>query len=70
MWDSLTDTVPKRSDTSCDWSISRAYAHSPLKIKRTFVVGDRMNNSIQSGQPVTIATMGWFRWSPCRRWAG
>src|ERR1035437_5873574 len=70
MWDSLADTVPKRSDFSCDWSMSRAYARSPLKIKRTLVIGDRMNISNRSGQPVTMPTMGWFRWPPCRRWAG
>jgi len=46
-----------------------AYARSPLKIKRTFVVGDRMIIGNRSGQPVTMPTMGWFRWPPCRRWA-
>ena len=52
-----------------------AYARSPLKIKRTFVIGDRMNTSNRSGQPVTLhddgldppasmPTIGWFRWVP------
>jgi hypothetical protein len=46
-----------------------AYARSPLEVNVAFVVGDRINISNRSGQPVTMPTMGWFRWPPCRRWA-
>ena len=60
----LVDTVPKRAGSSYGRSVPRDYAHTPLKIKRAFIVGDQMNLSNRSGQFAAMPTIGWFRWVP------